>query len=424
MGSTVNPSGRVVVSTLLSLVPEICERFDLIWQAPKCKMGDSGTEEQLPTIADDLVVTKYKMAAEIVNGVLKETMAKCVAGASVQELCCFADSKIVELTSAVYKKEKDMKKGISFPCCISVNNCICHFSPTTNNKQEDVDGFIAVVAHTVVVPGGDNKGDKIAEGRKADAILAAHYASEAALRLVKPGQETYTVTDTVQKIADSYNCKPIEGMLSHQLEQNIIDGRKTIIQNPTDAQRKEHEKYEFETHEVYAVDVLITSGEGHGREKDAKVSFYKKTGNTYLLKMKNSRDLYSKVTTKFGSMPFNLRSLDDLARAKMGVVECVNHEILEPFQVLYEREGEYVAEFKFTVLLMPNGPLKITGAVFDPETCTTENKIENEEILSLLKTSTKRKAAKKKKRAAEKAVADMGKAGAGVPDAVPIKAEQ
>ena len=96
--------------------------------------------------------------------------------------------------------------GISFPCCISVNNCICHFSPTTNNKQEDVelkagdlvkidmgahvDGFIAVVAHTIVVPGGE--GDKkMAEGRKADAILAAHYASEAALRLVKPGQEVH-----------------------------------------------------------------------------------------------------------------------------------------------------------------------------------------------------------------------------------------
>ena len=38
-------------------------------------------------------------------------MAKAVVGASVQELCCFADNKIVELTSAVYKKEKDMKKG-------------------------------------------------------------------------------------------------------------------------------------------------------------------------------------------------------------------------------------------------------------------------------------------------------------------------
>ena len=84
-------------------------------------------------------------------------------------------------------------------------------------------------------------------------------------------------------------------MLSHQLEQNRIDGEKTIIQvkpsvlliaegvlennfrvspfensknscpclqNPSEAQRKEHEKYEFALHEVYAVDVLISSGEG------------------------------------------------------------------------------------------------------------------------------------------------------------------
>ena len=42
--------------------------------------------------------------------------------------------------------------------------------------------------------------------------------------------QTYAITDTVQKIAESYECKPIEGMLSHQLEQNIIDGEKTIIQ--------------------------------------------------------------------------------------------------------------------------------------------------------------------------------------------------
>lgn len=46
-----------------------------------------------------------------------------------------------------------------------------------------IDGFIAVVAHTLVV---GNKGEKI-KGRKADVILAAHYASEAALRLIRPG---------------------------------------------------------------------------------------------------------------------------------------------------------------------------------------------------------------------------------------------
>ena len=42
--------------------------------------------------------------------------------------------------------------------------------------------------------------------------------------------------------------------------QNVIDGEKTIIQNPTEAQRKEHEKFDFEMHEVYAIDVLISSG--------------------------------------------------------------------------------------------------------------------------------------------------------------------
>lgn len=46
-----------------------------------------------------------------------------------------------------------------------------------------IDGFIAVVAHTVVVGGVE------ATGRAADVVLAAHYASEAALRLLRPGNE-------------------------------------------------------------------------------------------------------------------------------------------------------------------------------------------------------------------------------------------
>jgi len=74
--------------------------------------------------------------------------------------------------------------------------------------------------------------------------------------------QTYAVTDAVQKVCESFKCKPIEGMLSHQLKQFRIDGEKTIIQNPSDAQKKEHEKFEFATHEVYAMDVLVSTGDG------------------------------------------------------------------------------------------------------------------------------------------------------------------
>lgn len=122
-----------------------------------------------------------------------------------------------------------------------------------------IDGFIAVAAHTVVV--GASKDNKVT-GRKADVLLAAHYAAEIAHRLVRPSGENYAVTDAIQKVADSFKCKPISGMLSHQLKQFRIDGEKSIIQNPTEAQKKEHEKCEFEVNEVYAVDVLISTGEG------------------------------------------------------------------------------------------------------------------------------------------------------------------
>ncbi|KAG8233706.1 hypothetical protein J437_LFUL014310 [Ladona fulva] len=197
----------------------------------------------------------------------------------------------------------------------------------------------------------------------------------------------------------------MEGMLSHQLKQFKIDGEKTIIQNPSDAQKKEHERFEFNTYEVYAMDVLISTGEGVGKEMDTRVTIYKKTEDTYMLKLKTSRAFYSEVTHKYGNMPFNLRVFEEEKKAKMGVVECVNHKLIDPFPVLYEKSGEFVAQFKFTVLLMPNGTHKITGLPFVSELYESKCTIEDAELKQLLCTSANPKAGKKKKKKAEKALA-------------------
>ena len=37
--------------------------------------------------------------------------------------------------------------------------------------------------------------------------MAAHLASEAALRLVKPGNENTEVTETTHKISEAFDCK-------------------------------------------------------------------------------------------------------------------------------------------------------------------------------------------------------------------------
>lgn len=92
-----------------------------------------------------------------------------------------------------------MKKGIAFPTCLSVNNCICHFSPSKNDpdqilKEGDVvkidlgahiDGFIAVAAFTVVCGAA---ADQKITGRKADVILAAYHSGQAVLRMLKSGK--------------------------------------------------------------------------------------------------------------------------------------------------------------------------------------------------------------------------------------------
>merc|ERR1712227_319579 len=247
---------------------------------------------------------------------------------------------------------------------------------------------IAVVAHSFVIGAA---ADSPVTGRKADVMMAAHLASEAALRLVKPGNENTEVTETTSKIGEAFDCKPINNCLN-------------------EAQSKDSETHEFKLHEVYAVDVLVSTGEGKNQERDAKTTVFKKTGLTYMLKMKTSREFFSQVSKSYGVMPFNIRNCEEEKKARMGVVECVKHQVLQPFNVLYEKDGTFVAQFKFTVLLMPNGPMKITGLPFDESLYKSEKKVEDGEIVTLLKQSTNPRANKKKKKAAEKAVSEETKA--------------
>ncbi len=44
-------------------------------------------------------------------GVLKESVAKCTVGASVRDICIFADNRVQEDTSKAFKKDKKISKG-------------------------------------------------------------------------------------------------------------------------------------------------------------------------------------------------------------------------------------------------------------------------------------------------------------------------
>lgn len=210
----------------------------------------SSKTAQEETIASDLVVTKYKMASEITQRILREVIERSVPGASIRDICIYGDKRLDEETSRVFKKDKDVKKGIAFPTCLSINNYVCHFSPLVSDpdmilKDDDVvkidlgchiDGYVAVVAHTIVIGATP---EKKVTGRRADCILAAYYAAEAALRLVKPGENNVAVTEMIDRIVNAYQCKPVEGRKINNFEkrkrnfEQLFSLRYDILSNDT-----------------------------------------------------------------------------------------------------------------------------------------------------------------------------------------------
>lgn len=75
--------------------------------------------------------------------------------------------------------------------------------------------------------------------------------------------------------------------------------------------------------------------------------------NSYILKTAKARQFISEVNKNFPALPFSLRNIADEQCARVGVSEARRHNLLSEYPVLTERPGEFVAQFKFTVLLLP-----------------------------------------------------------------------
>ncbi|KAJ1623700.1 peptidase M24, structural domain-containing protein [Pavlovales sp. CCMP2436] len=99
--------------------------------------NELGNEEEDETkannLADPEIVTKYRLAGDIATKTLAKLCEMIVPGKSPLEISEAGDAMINEACAAVYSKSK-LEKGVAFPTCVSVNNCVGHFCPL---KDED-----------------------------------------------------------------------------------------------------------------------------------------------------------------------------------------------------------------------------------------------------------------------------------------------
>jgi curved DNA binding protein len=262
-------------------------------------MSDHESEaEEVNDLSNPDVTTKYRTAGDIINKVLAKVVEECKTEADIATLCEMGDKMMEEETGKLYnKKDKGRKieKGIAFPTCISVNEIIGHFSPLKGESKLlqpgdlvkidmacHIDGFIAGAAHTVVI------GEEKAEDRRADVVMAAWNAAEAALRLVQVGNTNTQVTEMLSKVAEEFKCKPVQGVLSHQVKKHVIDGNKCII--GVESAEEKVDEIEFEMNEVYCIDIVMSTGEGKGKETEMRHTVYKRApGVNYMLKTQKAR---------------------------------------------------------------------------------------------------------------------------------------
>jgi len=84
-----------------------------------------------------------------------------------------------------------------------------------------------------------------------------------------------------------------------------------VLNKPTAEQGVD--EHSFSENEVYAIDILVSTGEGKPKILDEKeTTVYKRAlDREYQLKMKTSRALFSEINRKYPALPFTLRAIED-----------------------------------------------------------------------------------------------------------------
>lgn len=325
-------------------------------------------EEEDTTINNSDVVMRYKKAAAWCNETLQLLIEATKPGALVYDLCVLGDATIEKKLKTMFK---GTEKSIAFPTSISLNNCVCHNSPSAadENPQKialgdvvhydlgiQIDGYCAQVAHTIqVTESGELGEDEVA----AKVITAAYNIMKTAMRKMRPGSTNYDVTNIIEKAAAHYGVTPAEGVLSHMIKRFIIDSARCIPQKKS-ADHAVHE-YDLNKAQVWCLDVVMSSGKGKLKEKDLRPSIFKMSlDNKYAMKMDSSKELEKEIDEKFSTFPFAIRNLTT-KKARLGLNEMLKHDRIVPCPVLYEREGEVVGHFKMTILINNKKVEPITG---------------------------------------------------------------
>lgn len=332
-------------------------------------------------------LNKYKTCGLIASKTINEIVNKTVPGISVKELIVIGNSFVNNEMSKIYS---DIKfKGIAFPINISINS-VAGNNPITDiiiNNDDlvkidlsvHIDGYISSICFTTLVKSGKYTVDD----KKSKVLKCAIECSREIFNHMKSGNTNKNIVNIMEKYTEKYKCNlPLTnvlvgespGLFSRQISQYVLDGyddkceedlmHKFILCKDNPLYSFTLRETEFSEGEVYIIDIMMCSGTGKLVENKTTTNIYRRDHeNRQMLKLNTSKQ----VLNIFGlnTFPILLDNID--SRTKLGLKECIEKRLVKPYNCISEKEGEFIARIKFTVLITNDKPILICGRPAETE---------------------------------------------------------
>eukprot|EP00397_Hematodinium_sp_SG-2012_P004295 GEMP01004306.1.p2 GENE.GEMP01004306.1~~GEMP01004306.1.p2 ORF type:complete len:319 (+),score=54.18 GEMP01004306.1:2567-3523(+) len=237
----------------------------------------------------------------------------------------------------------------------------------------------------------------------------------------------HCVIKAICKVARTYECAPVEGVVLRQVMRNKMTGNKTTsIHYGVNARRVgsnsnvavrivngypvEMPGFEFAPREAYVVDVMMSTGYGFLRKSQVRPSVFTAT-ETLTTMTKEEFDALSDTTRSFlveldaslgpeqtllswkrvgrtqGIFPFTLHDFEQ-EFGEAVVDDVIRQKLIEGYCIMVDDAKEYLAQFTFTLLITDFGYSRVTRlplALYSH--VESEYKVYDESLLDLFNTS-------------------------------------
>jgi len=269
------------------------------------------------------------------------------------------DASALEIAEKIESKIKSLGGACAFPVNISVNENAAHYTPDINDplklKQSDlvkidigvhVDGYIWDSAFTVCV------------GQKTHPLItAAEQALEEALKLIKPGEKIFEISDVVDTTITKLGFNPVRNLCGHGLDRFVQHARLSIPNGRNNIQDA------LEPDQAIAMEVFATDGVGWIKESQPVLIFCYAQDKP--VRMREARSILEAAKGEaeggFNNLPFAKRWLTQLRDSKgstfsqlkieMALKELIDVGAIREYPILKEESGGKVAQAEDTMII-------------------------------------------------------------------------